>query len=86
MRVRSGGAESAGSGVVDEVVGAVGVAPEVDAGEGLLDLPTTEGLDAVVVDRHRAVVAHPGLAGPDRGRTVPEGDGVVDLLGSAGAG
>ena len=43
------GGESAGAGVVDEVERAVGVAEEVDAWEGLLDLPATKGLDAVVV-------------------------------------
>ena len=34
VRVRSGGVESAGSGAVDEVVGAVRVAPEVDPRPG----------------------------------------------------
>ena len=45
----SGGAtDAAGPGVVDEVDRAVGIAPEVDAREGLLDRPSAERLDPVV--------------------------------------
>jgi hypothetical protein len=42
------GGEGVGAVVVDEVVVAVGVAPEVEAGEGLADLPVAEDLNAVV--------------------------------------
>jgi len=52
-----------GAGVVDEVVAAVGVAPDVDAGEGLFDPPGGEGFDPVVEAGLEAEVVQPGLAG-----------------------
>jgi len=58
-----GWAGLAGAGVVDEVVLAVGVAPDPDAGEGLAAGPGAEGLDAVVEAAEQAIVAEAGLAG-----------------------
>src|SRR5829696_543331 len=60
VRLRSGGVESVGSGVVDEEVGAVEVAPEVDPRPGLSDVPVVVGLDAVMSPRHGAVVPDAG--------------------------
>ena len=41
--------QPARAGVVDEVVAAVRVAPDVDPWEGLLDVPATKGLDPVML-------------------------------------
>ena len=71
--------DPAGAGVVDDVGGSVGVAPDVDAGEGLFHLPVAVGLDAVVEGDHRSVVPDPGELLPGRAASGGPGAGVVDL-------
>ncbi len=75
-----------GAGVVDEVIAAVGAAPDEDPGEGLGDLPSAVGLDAVVGPGQRAEVVDPGLAGWSAVVGGDVGGGVVEVAGAAGGG
>ena len=50
--------QSTRAGVVDEVDGAVGVAPQVDAREGLLDVPAAVRLEQVVLEGQWTVVPY----------------------------
>src|SRR3954447_13568096 len=84
----AGGGDLVGAGVVGQVDLAVGVAPEVDAGEGLAGGPVAVGLDPVVVAAQRSVV--PDLGPEVLGEGAVGGGGVrdgvvdVDLAGGVG--